>query len=80
MGKRLTFKCWNCSRNYSLFREITGQQELIVPCPYCKAEALVKLEPYRQDKKSVMKGDLAGDQALGNEYHFPAVIPTQEPQ
>jgi len=80
MKKRLSFKCWNCQRAYSLFQEIASQQELIVPCPYCNAEAVVKLDPYRQEKKSVLKGDAGGDQAIGYEYQFPKVIPTQKPQ
>lgn len=62
-----------------MFKEITSQQELIVPCPYCKAEAVVKLEPYRQEKKSILRGDAEGDQAIGYEYHFPEVIPTRKP-
>jgi DNA-directed RNA polymerase subunit RPC12/RpoP len=82
MEKRLSFKCWNvsCQKTYSLFKEITSQQELIIACPYCGAEAIVKLEPYRHDKKSVMRGEAGGDQAIGYEYQFPDVIPTQKPQ
>ena len=54
MEKRLVFRCWNCGRKYSLFKEITNQQELIVACPFCNKEAVVKLEIHR--KKSVLKG------------------------
>ncbi len=60
-----------------MFKEITSQQALIVPCPYCNAEAVVQLEPYRHDKKSVMRGDTPADQTLGYEYQFPEVIPTE---
>jgi transposase-like protein len=28
MAKRLTFKCWNCSKNFTLLREITKEQTL----------------------------------------------------
>jgi DNA-directed RNA polymerase subunit RPC12/RpoP len=77
MEKRLTFRCWNCKRKYSLYKEITNQQELIVACPFCNKEAVVKLEPHRKEKHSVLKGNAGSDQALGYEYQFPDVIPTQ---
>ncbi len=81
MKARLTFKCWNekCKRTYSLFKEITDEQELIVACPFCRAEAVVRLDPFKQDKKSVFKGDGDDAQALGHAYHFPDVIPTEKP-
>lgn len=78
MMKRLIFKCWNCKKEYSLFKEITSQQALIVPCPFCNEQAVVKLEPYKQEKISVLRGDEAGGQALVYEYQFPEVIPTQK--
>ena len=78
MEKRLVFRCWNCGRKYSLFKEITNQQELIVACPFCNKEAVVKLEIHR--KKSVLKGVADGEQALGYEYQFPDVIPTEKPE
>jgi hypothetical protein len=80
MKKRLSFKCWNCRRKYSLFSEITNQQELIVPCPFCDAEAVVQLEPFKKERKSVLKGDGDADQSTGYEYQFPEVIPTQKPE
>ena len=79
MKKRFDFKCWNCQRKYSLFKEITDQQELIVPCPYCNEEAVVKLQPYRKEIKSIYKGDAGGAQPQGYEYQFPDLIPTQKP-
>ena len=79
MGKRYTFKCWNCHRTYTLFKEITNEQELIVPCPFCAAEAVVKLAPYKKKKIPVMKGKGDAEQAVGFDYDFPEVIPTQKP-
>jgi DNA-directed RNA polymerase subunit RPC12/RpoP len=80
MKKRFAFKCWNCNRKYTLFKEITDEQELIVPCPYCNAEAIVKLKPYEKKKKSVMRSEGDHDQSIGYEYDFPDVIPTQKPE
>ena len=80
MKKRLAFKCWNCKRKYTLFKEITDEQTLIVPCPFCNEEAIVKLEPYKRDVKSVLKGEADEDQSIGYEYDFPEVIPTQKPE
>lgn len=82
MKKRFTFKCWNedCKRTYTLFKEITEEQELIVACPYCNAEAVVKLEPFKKKKTTVMRGAGDDDQSIGFEYDFPEVIPTQKPE
>jgi hypothetical protein len=77
--KRLTFQCWNCKRQYSLYKRITNQQTLIVACPYCDEEGVVKLEPYKQEMKTILKGGAEGE-ALGAEYQFPDTIPTQKPE
>lgn len=78
MKKRFAFKCWNCNRKYTLFKVITEEQELIVACPYCHAEGVVKLGTIPK-KMIILKG--AGDEAAspGFEYDFPEVIPTQKP-
>jgi hypothetical protein len=75
MKKRFTFKCWNekCKRTYTLFKEITKEQELIVACPFCQTEGVVKLELFR--KTPVLRGD--DEQFIGFYYDFPEVIPTQ---
>ena len=78
MKKRIAFECWKCRREYTLFKEITNQQELIVGCPFCNKEAVVTLEPYRKKIITVLKGDPDGEQAIGYEYQFPDVIPTQK--
>ena len=79
MGKRYTFKCWKCNKEYTLFKEITDEQKLIVACPYCGEEAVVTLEPYKKEVKEVLKGDSDSDQTIGFEYEFPEVIPTEKP-
>lgn len=82
MKKRFTFKCWNetCKRTYTLFKEITKEQELIVACPFCHAEGVVKLEPFRKKKTTVLRGDADDEQFIGFEYDLPEVIPTQNPE
>lgn len=80
MEKRFKFRCWNCQREYTLFKEISSQQELIVPCPFCNVEAVVKLKPYKKEKKSLLRGDSGSDISLGADYQFPDVIPTQKPE
>ena len=80
MKKRFAFKCWNCNRKYTLFKDITEEQDLIVPCPFCNAEAVVKLEPFKKKKKTVMRGAGDDEQSIGYEYDFPEVIPTQKPE
>ncbi len=81
MRKRLAFQCWNCHRTYTLMKEITKEQELIVACPFCKAEAVVKLEPFIKPRKTVLRGDADGQaETLGYEYDFPKIINTQQPE
>jgi hypothetical protein len=80
MKKRLWFKCWSCNKKYSLYKEITDQQELIVVCPFCNAEGVVKLGPYKTVKKMVLRGEAEADASVGSEYEFPDVIPTEKPE
>lgn len=80
MKKRFTFKCWNCERTYTLFREITNQQTLQVACPYCKADGVVDLAPYLKDKKIIVKREGDTDENIGHEYQFPDVLPTNKPE
>lgn len=77
---RPTFKCWNCSRTYSLFREITDEQTLKVACPYCNAEAVVDLKPYRKKKPiPLVRGENDGA-AFVEELKLPDILPTQKPE
>lgn len=76
---RFKFKCWNCGKNYTLYREITKEQELIVACPFCEKEAVVKLEPFKREVKSALRrGDGGADESIGFEYDFPDELPTEE--
>lgn len=75
MKKRQKFNCWNCHRNFSLFLEITDQQTLVVPCPFCAAECVVELEPHHIVK--VLRGE-AGPQAEGVELNLPDVLQTRK--
>ncbi len=80
MKKRFTFKCWNCSRTYTLLREITDEQKLSVACPYCNAEAVVMLDAFPKKKiVSVMRGD-KDERDLGEELDLPDILPTQKPE
>jgi DNA-directed RNA polymerase subunit RPC12/RpoP len=80
MKKRFTFQCWNCPKTYTLFREITDEQQLVVACPYCNTGAVVDLKPYRKQKKTVMRGDDNDEQSSGFELQLPDVLPTQKPE
>ena len=79
MEDRFTFKCWNCNKDYTLFREITDQQELIVACPYCGEEGVVDLNPYRKTVMTVVKSVEAKEQSRGQELDLPEVLPTHKP-
>ena len=77
MKKRFSFKCWNCDKTYTLFKEITKEQTIIVACPYCNLEAAVDLNPFRKKIKAVLRGTKENEQDMGDELSFPNVIPTQ---
>ena len=84
MKKRQKFNCWNCHRNFSLLLEITDQQTLIMPCPFCAAECVAELTPHY--KKETMRGGIASatprtSSPQGNdmeELDLPDVLPTQQ--
>jgi DNA-directed RNA polymerase subunit RPC12/RpoP len=80
MKKRLTFKCWNCSRTYTLQREITNEQVLTVACPYCGEDGVVDLNPFRNTITTVMRGTEDKEQDLGQALDLPEVLPTHKPQ
>jgi DNA-directed RNA polymerase subunit RPC12/RpoP len=79
MKKRFTFKCWNCPKEYTLFREITNEQVITVACPYCNADAVVDLQPFRKPTKTVLRGDANNEKSPGFELQLPDVLPTQKP-
>lgn len=72
MKKRQKFNCWNCHRNFSLLMEITDQQTLVVPCPFCAAECVVELTPHY--KKETMRGE---SQDAPEALDLPDVLPTK---
>lgn len=72
MKKRQKFNCWNCHRNFSLLMEITDQQTLVVPCPFCAAECVAELTPHY--KKETMRGE---SQDAPEALDLPDVLPTK---
>ena len=79
MKKRLKFKCHKCSRKYSLQRDIEdGNHVLSVQCPYCHAEGIVDLRPYRKPVDRVLRGAYPNEQADKIfKLELPDVLPTQ---
>lgn len=72
--KRLTFRCWNCDKEYAMTIEIDGEPTIIVACPYCEKEAVADLDRIPQKVTVVYRG---GQETTVAEYDFPAVIPTK---
>lgn len=80
--KRLQFRCHSCKELYSLTRHLPDgeQPRLIVACPFCQAEAVVDLAPWRDESVTLAKG--IGDQVLNGDetpsvYQLPEILPTQ---
>jgi hypothetical protein len=82
MIKHYKFRCWKCRRVYYESLEITNQQKVIVTCPYCWAEAVVNLESYYKELKTVLKrdGDNKTDTSPQKEFQAPEIFPTLEPE
>ena len=78
MKKRFTFLCWKCQKTYTLYREITEEQELIVACPFCNTEAVVDLQPFRKVKKEIFRSIDLSEVAPVFELKLPEIIPTSE--
>ena len=77
---RFTFACWNCTKSYTLFREISDEQVLTVACPFCHADGVVELAQHRKPKpKTVMRGSGDDTAAPGEELVLPPILPTQKP-
>lgn len=75
--KRLNFQCWNCKEKFSLSLEISGEPKLTVPCPYCGAECIADLAPFRDDTVEVLRS--GETRTTGTAWNFPPVIPTTAP-
>ena len=79
MEKRFKFQCWNCPRSYSLLREITEEMRLFTACPYCGAEAVVELEPYKKtDPVNVYRSGNDAEKSLVSSLDLPDVLPTEQ--
>ena len=72
------FQCWNCPEVYSKVLEITDQQEIIVACPYCRAEAVVDLRPYQKKTKTVFRREEENDRQSEEEFQLPRILPTRK--
>jgi DNA-directed RNA polymerase subunit RPC12/RpoP len=75
--QRLTFQCGKCTRKFSFQKEITPEQEWFFKCPYCGTELLLKLEPFKKKKITLVKGGSNADESPEWDYEFPPVIATQ---
>jgi hypothetical protein len=76
--KRITNRCWNkpdCGRDYSLLKEFDGQPTFLIACPFCGAEAVVRLDPYVSPVREIYAG---GDAPLTLDVlNLPDVLPSE---
>ncbi len=81
MSKRLKIQCWNCPKTYFENLDITGNQEVIVRCPYCNMQAVVNLRPYRKQSNTttVYRGENKETQS-DEEFQLPEVLPSRKPE
>jgi len=75
MAKRLKLQCWNCPNVYFYTLENASQQEIIVSCPFCKAEAVVDLRSAPTSFWDVYKGDEDNDWPVDEDD---VILPTKK--
>ena len=75
MKKRFKFRCWQCDRIYSLYREVNLEQKMLVACPFCDAEAVVDFTPKKPTE--VFRGGNFGEGEAG--VQLPDILPTRKP-
>ncbi len=81
--KRQKFECGACHKIFSVFITLTDEQELIYPCPFCRTELVISLEPFRKKvvgvlkSVEVMRGVEKEDEKKQDEltYNLPDVLP-----
>ena len=81
-SKRYKFRCWKCRKEYFGPLEITGQQKVIVTCPYCHMQAVVNLQPYYKELRIVLKREEYNATDIQREEGFqpPEIFPTLKPE
>jgi hypothetical protein len=80
MKKRLSFICWKCQLNYSLFLELIGSPKLNVECPFCGEEGIADLAPYLDNVAEVFRSESPGKERGVSALNLPDNIPTREPE
>lgn len=78
MEHRLIFKCWNCKRNYSLARELEGQLQLSIACPFCYKEGIVDLNLYLKSSTEVFKSAPPHQNHAYQALNLPEIIQTTQ--
>ncbi len=76
--KRITIRCWNapaCGREYSWLATFDGRPTLLIACPFCGKEAVVRLNPYETPEQIIAAGD--GDAFTLRTLNLPDVVPSE---
>lgn len=78
MLKRIKMKCWKCSETFELSLEITGSPRYQRQCPYCSANCIIDLNPYRSTTVEIQKGGKGVDSGT-EQLNIPDIVPTSKP-
>jgi len=77
--KRITIRCWNapaCGREYSWLATFDGRPTLLIACPFCGKEAVVRLNPYETPERIISAGD--EDAFTLRTLNLPDVVPSEQ--
>lgn len=78
--RRLQFKCWKCDEEFGMTREIVGHPKLRVECPFCEAECVTDLAPYRTEPDKIFRGsEPRRAEQTETVLNLPDVLPTRQP-
>ena len=78
MEQRRIYKCWNCRRNYSLLRELDGQLEIAIICPFCYKEGIVDLNHYLEEAVEVVNSTPPHQNHAWQTLNLPEIILTAQ--
>lgn len=78
MLKRIKMNCWHCQESFELTLEITGSPCYQRRCPYCSANCIIDLNPYRSTTVEIQKGGISVDPGV-EQLNIPDIVPTNKP-
>lgn len=79
MLKRIKMTCWQCQDNFELTLELQSSPRYQRECPYCGANCIIDLNPYRSTIVENLKDGQEFDPQI-EQLNIPPLVPTTQPK